>query len=223
MKMYLPPPGEKPSRRGVLKKGLIGGALLAVGGGAWLFTRPSAPVTLPDGLKVLNEREYACLHALVQRFIPPNQNFPDADALNTTVAADGVLAMMEESTRDELKQLINLFENALPAFLFGRRRKTFSTLSMDEQFAVLDEWRDSRITIRRTGFLALRGVVMAAYYGNPKTWAAVKYPGPPQGIHDPNAPVWKGGEAPRPYSNGKWAETPPPVKDDAATTDGGTP
>jgi hypothetical protein len=64
---------------------------------------------------------------------------------------------------------------------------------------------------------------MAAYYGNSKTWAAVKYPGPLPGIHDPNAPVWKGGDAPRPYSNGKWTETALPAKDDAATTDGGTP
>lgn len=216
MKMYLPPPGEKPSRRGVLKKGLLGGALLAVGGGAWLFTRPSAPVTLPDGLKVLNEREYACMYALVQRFVPPNEGYPSADSLDTTVAADGVLAMMEASTRDELKQLLNLFENALPAFLFGRRRQAFSTLPMDEQFRVLDEWRDSRVTLRRTGYLALRGVVMAAYYGNPKTWPAVKYPGPLPGIYDPNAPVWKGGDAPRPYSNGTWAEPP-------AATDGGTP
>lgn len=216
MKMYLPPPGEKPSRRGVLKKGLFGGALLALGGGAWLFTRPSAVVALPDGLKVLGTREYACMHALVQRFIPPNEGFPDADSLNTTVAADGVLALMDDSTRDELKQLINLFENALPGFLFGRRREPFSMLPMDQQFAVLDEWRDSRLTLRRTGYLALRGVVMAAYFGNPKTWPAVKYPGPPAGIHDPNAPVWKGAEATRPFSNGQWHDAPPAI-------DGGTP
>lgn len=217
MKMYLPPPGEKPSRRGVLKKGLLGGVVLALGGGTWLFTRPSASIDLPEGLRVLNAREYACLHALVQRFIPPHENFPDADALNTTVAADGVMAMMEEVTRDELKQLINLFENALPAFLFGRRRQTFSMLPMDQQFAVIDEWRDSKLTLRRTGYLALRGLVMAAYYGNPKTWPAVKYPGPPAGIHDPNAPVWKGGDAARPMSNGKWNEAP------AEPADGGTP
>jgi len=26
------------------------------------------------------------------------------------------------------------------------------------------------------------------------------------GIHDPNAPVWKGGGEPRPFGNGTWIE-----------------
>ncbi len=206
MKMYLPPPGQKPSRRGVLKKGLFGGALLALGGSGWLLTRPSALVPLPAGLQVLNEREYAVIHALVSSFIPQNHGFPDPHQLQTAKAADGILAMMEEGTRNELKQLIMLFENALPAFLFGRRRQTFSTMSHEERLVVIAEWRDSSVMLRRTGFMALRGLVMAAYYGNPLTWPPTHYPGPLPGIHDPNAPVWKGGDEPRPWSNGKWVE-----------------
>ncbi len=208
MKMYIPPPGQKPSRRGVLKKGLLGGALLAVGGGTWLFTRPSAELPLPAGLKVLSPREYAVVHALVSRFIPSHANFPDVHTLDTAVAIDGILALMEEVTRDELKQLLNLFENALPAFLFGRRRQAFSMLPAGEQDVVLAEWRDSGLMLRRTGYLALRGLAMAAYFGNQATWPSVGYAGPPRGLHDPDAPVWKGGAAPRPPGNGSWVEPP---------------
>ncbi len=51
MKMYLPPRGAKQSRRGFLKKGLFGGALLALGGGGYLATRSSAQLPLPaEGL-----------------------------------------------------------------------------------------------------------------------------------------------------------------------------
>ena len=212
MKMYLPPKGAPPSRRGVLKKGLLGGLVLALGGGGWLFTRRSATVALPEGLQVLDAREYAVLWALVQRFAPPREGFPGADELKTAVACDGILAMVDDTSRTEVRQLLLLFENALPNFLFGGRTRPFTQLDPVEQEAVLTEWRDSRLTVRRTGYLALRGLVLAAYYGNPGTWAAVGYPGPPAGIHDPAAPVWKGGGAPRPPSNGQWVEPAPTPK-----------
>ncbi len=206
MKMYLPPPGERNSRRGFLKKGLLGGVVLALGGGGWLFTRPSAATPAPDGLKVLDARQYAVMHALVQRFIPAHANFPSPDSVHTTVACDAVLAMTEPVTQAEVKQLLMLFENALPNFLFGGRSTPFTQLGVDEQDEVLAEWRDSRVTLRRTGYLALRGTVLAAYYGNRETWSSVGYAGPVAGIHDPDAPVWKGGNEPRPVSNGQYVE-----------------
>ncbi|MFZ5438400.1 MAG: gluconate 2-dehydrogenase subunit 3 family protein [Myxococcota bacterium] len=206
MKMYLPPPGARPTRRSFLQKGLIGGALLALGGGTWLALRRSAPVVVPEGLQVLSPREYAVMWALVQRFAPPRDGFPSADSIKTTLAVDGIFAMLEDVTRTELKQLLMLFENALPNFLFGGRTTPFTQLDPTEQDAVLAEWRDSRLPLRRTGYVALRGLVMAAYYGNRATWAPVGYPGPPPNIHDPNAPLWKGGEQPRPVGNGTFLE-----------------
>ncbi len=218
MKMYLPPRGAPPSRRGVLKKGLFGGLVLALGGGGWLFTRRSAVVALPEGLQVLDAREYAVMWALVQRFAPVRVGFPSADELKTAVACDGILAMTDDTSRAEVKQLLLLFENALPNFLFGGRARPFTQLDPVTQDEVLAEWRDSRLVLRRTGYLALRGLALAAYYGNPGVWAAVGYGGPPAGIYDPAAPVWKGGGEPRPFSNGQYVEPAP-----AAPDQGGTP
>lgn len=206
MKMYLPPPGAKDSRRGFLKKGLVGGLLLAVGGGAWLVTRRSAQVNVPPGLLVLDAQQFAVISALVPHFVPKREGFPDPAALETAKIVDGILAKVDDSSREEVKQLLALFENALPNFLFGLRGRPFTQMAPDEQAVVLDEWRTSRISVRRTGYLALRTVVMSAYYGNPQTWAAVKYPGPPKNIHDPNAPLWKGGGEARPLGNGTWIE-----------------
>lgn len=214
MKMYLPPKGEKPSRRGVLKKGFFGGLILALGGGTWLFTRRGVEVTLPSGVTSLNAQEYAVVLALVRRFAPQGGNFPSPESLSTGAAVDRIFGMLEETTRVELKQLLMLFENALPNFLFGGRTSPFTTLDATEQDAVLGEWRDSRLIVRRTGYNALRGLVLAAYYGNKQTWPAVGYPGPLPGIHDPGAPVWKGGDDPRPLGNGTFIEpeTPAPEK-----------
>jgi hypothetical protein len=209
MKMYLPPPGAPNPRRDFLKKGLLGGALLLLGGGGFLASRRGAAVALPAGLKVLNAEEFAVVWALVQHFAPLREGFPAPDSLNTAAAVDGILAMLEEETQTELKKLLMLFENALPNFLFGLRTRPFTQLDPAEQDVVLAEWRDSRLTLRRTGYKALRGITLAAYYGNKAVWPAVGYPGPPPGIHDPDAPVWRGGGDPRPVGNGVFFEASP--------------
>jgi hypothetical protein len=204
MKMYLPPRGAKQSRRGFLQKGLFGGAILALGGGAFLATRPSLELPLPpEGLLVLSAREFALLQALAGRFIPVRSGFPSVEEMRVAYSCDRILAQVDETALHELKQLMMLFENALPNFVFGRRTKPFTALTGEDQDTVLGEWSRSSLTLRRTGLLALRGLVMAAYYGNAKTWVAVGYPGPPQGLYDPNAPVWKG-EGSRPLGLG-WA------------------
>jgi hypothetical protein len=219
MKMYLPPPGARDSRRGFLKKGLFGGLLLAVGGGTWLALKKGARVSLPADLQVLDERRWPVVLALVDRFIPARTGFPSAASLDTAKGVDTILTLVDESSRVEIRQLLMLFENALPNFLFGLRTTPFTLLSPQEQDEVLQEWMTSRVPLRRTGFLALRTLVMSAYYANPATWPAVGYPGPPKGIHDPNAPLWKGDGQPRPPGNGVMIEPAPRP----AAVDGGTP
>ncbi len=144
---------------------------------------------------------------LVERFVPARDGFPSPDKLKTALACDAIVSMLEEVTQAELKQLLMLFENALPNFIFGGRTVPFTELAPNEQDLVLAEWRDSRLTLRRTGYNALRGMVMAAYYGNAETWGAVHYPGPPAGIYQPDAEVWKGGGVPRPLGNGTSIQT----------------
>lgn len=219
MKMYLPPPGAKPSRRGVLQKGLLGGFVLAAAGAGALFSRKSVEVDLPaDGLLVLTPREFAVISALAWRVVPKRDGLPSLESVQVARGCDRILSLVDATALSETKQLLVLLENALPNFLLGRRLKTFSTMSTDDQDAVLREWQTSTLTVRRTGFTALRGLVMAAYFASSDTWAGLGYPGPLKGIHDPNAPVWKGaGE--RPVGNGTYREelvAPPAV-------DGGTP
>lgn len=217
MKMYLPPPGGKPSRRGVLQKGLFGGALLALGGAGALFFRKSVDVPAPEGgLQVLTLREYAVLVVLAQRFLPKRAGSPTVDELGLAATCDGVLAQVDPSSQKEFKQLLGLFENALGNLLLGGRTQPFTRMAEDAQEAVLDEWRLSRLSVRRTGWLALRTLILGSYFGDPRTWAAANYPGPPAGLHQPDAPVWRGGGAPRPRP----AATPTPSTDAA---DAGTP
>ena len=141
MKMYLPPPGGTPtSRRGFLKRGLFGSALLALGGAGYLATRKTGAMMLPaEGLQAMTEREYAVIYAIAKRLIPPRPNFPSIDEVKVALHCDGILASVDPSARTELKQLLMLFENALAGFLFGLRTKPFTALDEVEQDAVLAE------------------------------------------------------------------------------------
>ena len=204
-KMYLPPQGQ--GRRSFLKRGLVGGAVLALGGGTALFLRPGKEVELPsEGLLALSSREYAVVMALAGRMIPVSGDFPTLEKIRVGLNADRILTRVDDTALKEMKQLLNLFENALPNFLFGMRFAPFTQQSAAAQDEVLGEWLRSGLAVRRTGYTALRGLVLAAYFVSPETWPAIGYPGPPK-LHDPTAPSdWKGNGQPRPPSPGIWVE-----------------
>lgn len=185
------------SRRSLLKRGLFGGALLAVGGSTALALRGGLELPLPpEGLKVLGAREYATLQAIARRALPDRKGWPTADEARVAFLADGVLAASDPAIAKEVRQLLGLFDNALVGFLFGGHVRPFSRLSPEEQDEVLGEWQRSKLILRRTGFWALRTLVHASYYGTTAAQTAVGY-APISGVHDANAPAWRG-VGPRP-------------------------
>ena len=156
-KMYLPPTGA--SRRGFLKKGVLGGALLALGGGTALFLRGGVEVPLPpEGLLTLSAREYAVVLAVAARMLPISGEFPPLEQVRVGFNADRILTKVDATALVEMKQLLNLFENALPNLLFGGRPTPFTRMTSDEQSKTLVEWMNSRLILRRSGFTALRGL-----------------------------------------------------------------
>jgi hypothetical protein len=194
---------RSPSRRTLLKRGLLGGVLLGIGGAGFLALRGGKRVRVPaDGLHVFSEQQYAVLDALAHRFIGKAPGWPTAEDVGVALAVDRIVERTEPSVQAELKQLLGLFENALAGFLFGGRTQLFSALDAEAQDRVLEEWRDSRIAVRRTGYNALRTLVLAGYYQSPLTWKPLGYPGPQEGFFQPGAAVWLGGSSPRPEGNG---------------------
>ncbi len=213
--MDVPHPEPAPaglSRRSLVKRGLLGGALLAAGGAGFLALRSGASVAVPtDGLLVFTPAQFAVLDAVARRMVRPRQGWPSVDQVGVARAADRIAARVEPSARKELQQLLGLFENGLAGFLFGGRTRPFTRLEGTEQDAVLTEWRDSRISVRRTGYAALRTLVLAGYYQSPAVWPPMGYGGPPGIFEDgPSLPEWRGGDEPRPDGNGVWRGEPLP-------------
>lgn len=208
-------PGPAPttlSRRSLIKRGVLGGALLAAGGAGFLALRGGATVPLPaDGLLVFTAGQFAVLDAVSRRMVRPRKGWPSVDEVGVARAADRIASRVEPSAQKELRQLLGLFENGLAGFLFGGRTRPFTRLDGAGQDRVLTEWRDSRLAVRRTGYAALRTLVLAGYYQSPSVWPAVGYPGPPGIFQDaPSLPEWRGGDEPRPDGNGVWHDGAPP-------------
>jgi hypothetical protein len=194
------------SRRSLIKRGLLGGALLAAGGVGFLAFREGAAVPLPaDGLLVFTPAQFAVLDAVARRMVRPRPGWPTVDEVGVARAADRIAARVEPSAQKELRQLLGLFDNGLAAFLLAGRTRPFTRLTGPEQDTVLADWRDSRIAVLRTGYAALRTLVLAGYYQSPSIWPAVGYGGPPGIFQDgPSQAEWRGGDTPRPDGNGVW-------------------
>src|SRR5512140_312853 len=182
-----------PSRRTVLKRGLLGGAALLLGGGAFLELRSTRRVPPPpEGLLVFDELEYSTLDAVSRRIVDPLPGAPTADEVRVAFNADRVMALADPGTQRDMKRLMRLLENALVGFFLSGRTLPFTRLSPQQHAALLRSWRDSSLALRRTGFEAIRTLCLAGYFGSPKSWPAASYPGPPKDAYDPDAPVWTG-------------------------------
>ena len=167
-----------PSRRTLLTAGLGGAVLLGLGG-AGLALRPGAEVDVTPDLRVLTPRQYGILVAVADRICAGGDGRPAASAVGVAEKVDHQLSTMHPADAVELGQGLLLIENALVGLLLDGRTMPFTLLGPDAQDAVLEDFRTSRIAIRRSVYKALRGLVAASYWGDPRLYAAVGYPGPP--------------------------------------------
>lgn len=162
-------------RRTFLKRGLLGGAVLLLGG-VGLAAFPSGALDAPkEPLLTLTPATFGVLVAIARRVVTSE----GADPVAIAHRADRALARAAPETRDDLRKLLGLFENALAGLLFDGRFLPFTRLSPKGQDAVLDAWRRSALEVRRSGYSALRKLVTAAHYVDPATWDELFYPPPP--------------------------------------------
>src|SRR5688572_4048525 len=170
-------------RRGFLKKGLLGGALLALGGGAGLAlrsTRLGKPARAP--LRLLSPAQHAVLAAIAARVVPGDgapATWPTAEAVNCAGKIDSLLAQAHPAVGDDFRRLLGLFENGLAGLFIHTSPTPFTQLPPLEQDRRLEAWRRSRLTLLRSGYQALVRLVHATYFSSPEVYPLVGYPGPP--------------------------------------------
>ena len=166
------------SRRTILKYGLAGAALLAIGG-VGLGLRGTRQRRPRRSLKILTARQFSTLAAIADRISPGDAELPSAWDLEVAENVDALLATKAPADAEEFALVLDLVENALVGLVLDFRTTTFTGSSPDTQDAVLNGMRASAITARRTMYIALRGLCSAAYWGHPRAYASTGYPGPP--------------------------------------------
>jgi len=102
------------------------------------------------------------------------------DALRETLAGiEQAVAGLAPRAQAELADLFSLLALAPARWSLARTRAAWTEAATDDVEAFLARLRDSRIGLLRAAYDALHQLVMAAWYGNPRAWAALGYAGPP--------------------------------------------
>lgn len=172
------------SRRSLVKRGVVGGALLSLGTLTWLGLRSTRLGPEPRRrLRVLNRQEYAVAGAIAAALFPVGEAgkaaWPTPWELECPEKFDDLLAKLHPEVVTELRQLLALFENGLSGLFTGGRPVPFTRLEPEGQRARLEAWRRSKVTLMCSGYLALTRLFHAIYYATPEVHAHLGYPGPP--------------------------------------------
>jgi hypothetical protein len=135
--------------------------------------------------------EFSILAAAADRIAPAAPGFPSPEEAEVAERIDALLAGLHPGLAGEIRQLLHLFDNALAQLVLDGKPRTFTSMDAAEQDAVLRSWQTSGLALQRTGFVVLKGLVVAAYHANPITYEAVGYPGPPDvsGLPPTTAPA----------------------------------
>lgn len=169
-----------PTRRTFLAAGVAGAAALAAAGW-WRSSRDAIPVLVgttpaPDALAVLT----AVTPVFLEGTLPEDKAAASA-AVQTTVANIGTaIAGLPPGAQEELGQLFALLGFPPTRIALARVTSPWPQAPHDEIAAFLDHWRTSRFLLLHSAYSALHQLVFAAWYGNPQSWPAIGYPGPPK-------------------------------------------
>ena len=155
------------SRRRFLQVGVAGVAVLVA---ARMLERPApasgivaalAPVILAGALPAEAREREAALRRVVE-------------------SVEAAIAGLAPAAREEVAQLFAVLRFAPSRFATTGLWRPLEQAGADEIAAFLARWRESRFDLLRAGYQALTQLLQAGWYDDPRAWAAVGYPGPPQ-------------------------------------------
>jgi hypothetical protein len=171
------------TRRTFLVAGLAGGAALAAA--YWLRDRRGhRPVRAPGApLASLDPDTHAVMAAIVPALLDgalPSAPSARAAAVEETLGAVALaISDLPPAGQHELSQLFALLAFAPARIALARVNSPWAEAPPAEIAGFLDRWRDSGWQLQRSAYDALHQLVFAAWYGNPRSWPAIGYGGPP--------------------------------------------
>lgn len=159
-----------PSRRKFLKETFLGAVFL----GLSRFAPISRTAVRSDGSPYLffSDDEAQVIQAVAERLIGKSPL-----DVNVVERADRFLAEEDEEIREQIHDLLWVFNAPFFAFLFDFRFSSFVGMSPEKQDSYLEDWMTSNVAFRRTGFQALKRLCISMYYTDEKSWREIGFEG----------------------------------------------
>ncbi|MDG1581217.1 twin-arginine translocation pathway signal protein [Pseudomonas sp. GOM6] len=168
------------SRRGLLKVGLLGGALLGTAGLAASLSGCSSPAAA-SGFAILRESDLVFLRALIPVLLDGA-----VTSGNMPAAVDATLLGIDQSLDHVSPELLKLTQQLFDVLAMGATRgpltgiwRNWDNASAAEIRQFLDRWEHSSLELLRMGHESLVKMVLMSWYARPQSWAHCGYPGPP--------------------------------------------
>src|ERR1700680_825735 len=168
------------TRRTLLKAGIAGGVVLLLA--RWMVTAYSPRESAEGTRSALDPSARTIIAAIVPVLL--EGAIPDVDTsvearAEVVAGVDRAVAGLPPGSRKELEQLFALLSFAPTRCLVAGVWSSWPNASRESVAAFLGSWRDSRFTLLRSGYGALHQLILAAWYGNTRSWPAIEYPRPP--------------------------------------------
>ncbi|CAM2008372.1 hypothetical protein [Acanthopleuribacter pedis] len=171
-------------RRTFLKAGLLGGTALACAG--WLshdtFWGKGTHLAAKGDHRYdfLTEADHAVVSALAPAVLAGSEAAGNPKLTEEVVhAVDQTIAAFQPSVQAELRQLFTLMTLAPTRVLVCGLWRDWPAVTPDDADAMLRGWHASRTALLRSAYDGLQQLITAAWYGNPRSWPALGYAGPP--------------------------------------------
>ncbi|MCU0622261.1 MAG: GMC family oxidoreductase [Gemmatimonadaceae bacterium] len=172
----------------------------------------------------LSPAQRATLDALAATVVPIAATPEGGGVAVATLVAERLARFPADKRRDLLRAL-TVFGHPLASLLTTGRLRRFAARDADGRAAMLETWLTSRLALCRTIAQGLRRLLLALYYGDPRSHAGIGYLGP---YHErvPAFP-WEGPvpgtpSDDEPVARGPAPQLPPPTPTPALTRPGAT-
>ncbi len=160
--------------RRMFLRGTLGAAVLLGVGGVFAGRWSSRIARLPRRpLRFFSAGEFAVMTAIAETMLPRGGKHAPFDDTETIERIDAELADLPAHETKDLKSLLWIVEYLPP--VMGGKLGRFSALGDEGRAAYLRGWEQSRFAVKRTGYAAVKYLVMMHYYADRRAWKGIGY------------------------------------------------
>ena len=171
------------TRRGFMQLGAASAAALTIGGSLAALTGCSKTPTA-NGYSVLRGGDLTFLTAIAPVIL--SDSYPGtlgSQAQERLLhALDRLTGTLQDYSRSQLLMLLDVMQVAPLRALMGAQWASWEEVSADDTEAFLQDWKHSRIQLKRMGYGSLCKLLTMCWYSQPETFISSGYPGAPKKI-----------------------------------------